>query len=108
MRAVVLGVRFFLEIGMLIALSNWGFQAEDEVVALILGIGAPALAAAVWGVFVAPKARVHLPDATRQLVALAIFGLGAVGLAASGFPDLALIFALIAVVDSVLVYMWRL
>jgi hypothetical protein len=86
-RGAALGVRFLLELGMLVALSNWGFEASSDVLAFVLGIGLPVVAMAAWGMFVSPKARVRLPELPRQGVAMAMFALGAVALAASGYPS---------------------
>ena len=45
---------------MLAALAFWGYVV-GEGPAWLLGVGAPVLAAVVWGAFVAPKARVPVP-----------------------------------------------
>jgi hypothetical protein len=68
----------------------------------------PVVALAAWGMFVSPKARVRLPELPRQGIALAMFALGAVALAASGYPVYAVLFLLVAIVDTALVYAWRL
>jgi Protein of unknown function (DUF2568) len=50
----------------------------------VLAIAAPLVAAALWGSFVAPKARRRLPDARRLIVVIPIFAAAAAGLAATG------------------------
>ena len=102
-----LGVRFVLEICLLVALGYWGFQVGGNPVAnILLGLGAPLLAALVWGTFVAPKARVPL-SAQRQLACeTVIFGLGIAALAATGQPRLAAIFAITAVLSRILIARW--
>jgi Protein of unknown function (DUF2568) len=57
LRGVTLTVRFLCELAMLAALASWGFTVGDGAGAWVLGIGAPLLAAIVWGAWVAPKAR---------------------------------------------------
>ena len=58
MKVANLALRFFLEVAALVALSYWGFQAgSNDVAHWVLGIGAPLLAAVVWGLFIAPKSR---------------------------------------------------
>jgi hypothetical protein len=46
------------------------------VAAWLLGIGAPLLAAVIWGAVVAPKARWRLPRPVRVVVELGLFGVG--------------------------------
>ena len=46
-----LGLRFVLELCMLVALGIWGFSEN-----VVLGIAAPLAAAVVWGLWIAPKA----------------------------------------------------
>ena len=56
-QAINLGLRFVLELCLLAALGYWGFQLEQSwPVRILMGIGAPLLAAVLWGTFVAPKA----------------------------------------------------
>jgi hypothetical protein len=64
LRGVTLTVRFLCELAMLAALAYWGFTVGDGAGAWVLGIGAPLMAAIIWGAWVAPKARwpVPIPD----------------------------------------------
>jgi len=83
--SVNLGVRFLLELCALAALGYWGFRLELEVVVKIAaGLGAPLLAAVVWGVFVSPKASFPLPGLWPLLPEIAVFGAAAAALYASG------------------------
>jgi hypothetical protein len=103
-----LALRFLLELCALAALGYWGFHSDrGTVVKVGLGIGAPLLAAVIWGTFVAPKASVQLPGALREGLALTIFGIAAVALAAAGHPGLARAFALLAVINSLLMALWK-
>jgi Protein of unknown function (DUF2568) len=61
LKGVLLVLRFALEIGSLVALAYWGFTTGGRVVNVVLGIGAPLLAATVWGLFVSPQARFGSP-----------------------------------------------
>lgn len=104
MMAVVLVIRFLLELCALAALGYWGFHVGDSLATrLVLGLGAPTFAAVVWGAFVSPKARVALPPATRLAVELLVFATATLALAASGEQTLAVAFAVAAVVDGILV-----
>jgi Protein of unknown function (DUF2568) len=57
LRGTLLTIRFARELAMLVAMGYWGFEAVDGTPAWLLGLGAPALAIAIWGAIVAPKAR---------------------------------------------------
>jgi len=95
--SLTLLVRFLLELCMLAALGYWGFKTGDSAATQwLLGLGAPLLAAVVWGAFIAPKATVEVPTAVWIGLQALVFGGAALALAAVA-PQLALIF-LIAVV----------
>lgn len=52
--ATLLGVRFVLELCAVCALGYWGLQTgQNGLMKILLGLGAPLLAAIVWGTFVA-------------------------------------------------------
>ena len=68
MKAANLALRFLLEVSALVALGYWGFHAGDgDATHWILGIGAPLVAAVVWGLFVAPRRRFDYAAAGRSL-----------------------------------------
>ena len=49
MRSAALGLRFLLELALLAALAFWGFTTPDgALLKILLGAGAPLLAAVVW------------------------------------------------------------
>lgn len=107
MLALVLAVRFALELALLAASAWSGYN--------LVGGGPPgwtvgALCAVVvasfWGVLLSPKARVTLPPAARNLVEVAVFVLVAIGLAAVGHALWGVV--LIAVDVTVLLALWRL
>jgi hypothetical protein len=98
----LLAVRFGLELAALAALAYWGFSEFDGVLAVLFGIGAPLAAAVVWGLFVSPKARYGSP--ARQAVGEAlVFGAAVIALFDADQLVLAIVFAVAAVVDGVLV-----
>ena len=100
-------LRFVLELCALGALGYWGFKTGSGLVAKIgLGIGAPLLAAVVWGVFVSPQAPVQLPGLLVLLLQVLVFGAAATGLVATGHLGLAALFVAIVVVNAVLMYVW--
>lgn len=74
---------------MLAALGYWGFQLDHGLLLrIVAGVGAPLLAAVVWGMLVAPKAANQLADPARFFVELALFALGAGALWLAERPSL--------------------
>lgn len=102
MATLTLTVRFLLELGALAALAVWGWRVGDGVLRVLLAVGAPALAAVVWGALVAPKAAHRLADPGRLFVEILVFGAAVAGLAVSGLRPWAWTFAAVVVVDEVL------
>ena len=87
---------------MLAALAFWGYVVGEAPWAWLLGIGAPALAAVVWGAFVAPKARVPVPASVRVQIELVLYAVAAVGLAAAGQRVAAVALGVAGLVTSLL------
>jgi hypothetical protein len=102
-----LALRFLLELCALVALGYWGFTTGSGAITKVaLGIGVPLVAAVVWGVFVAPRAPVALPGFVVLLLQVLVFGSAAAGLVATGHRTLALAFAVVVVLNAVLMYAW--
>jgi hypothetical protein len=102
LRGVTLAVRFLCELAMLAALAYWGFTVDDGIGAWVLGVGAPLLAAVVWGAWVAPKARWPVPMPVRVVIELVLFGAAVGGLTVAGQPVLAVVLGVAALVTSLL------
>jgi hypothetical protein len=98
-----LALRFLLELAALGALAYWGFHEFDGATAILSGIGAPLAAAIVWGIFVAPKRRVHRGEGLRWLVELLVFGAATAALIDAGATVVGIAFAFVAVVDGIVV-----
>jgi hypothetical protein len=89
-----LTLRFLLELSALTALGYAGSRLPDGMAARIaMAVGAPLLAALLWGALVSPKARIRAAASVRLAVELAIFGAAAGGLAFAGRTRWALAFA---------------
>src|SRR6266851_3341268 len=100
-----LALSFLLELSVLLALGYWGFQTGQGTVAKIgLGIGAQAVTVVVWGLFGAPKAVWHLDGPWRLILEVVFFGSAAVALFAAGQRVLGIAFALVFVLNSVLIH----
>ena len=101
-----LGLRFVLELCVFAAWAVWGAQLGRGIVARVgLGFGAAILVIVVWGLFVAPKARVPLPLTAWLLLQFAIFAVAVSGLSAAGQPLLALVLALLLAVNSAALFL---
>jgi Protein of unknown function (DUF2568) len=101
LKGLLLTARFGLEIGALVVLAFWGFATGGWLAKVVLGIGAPLVAAVVWGLFVSPKARYGSPLRQAAFEAL-VFGAAVLALLASDQAGLAIAFGALAFVDSVL------
>jgi hypothetical protein len=107
MRELNLAFRFILELVVLIALAIWGFGASSEpIAAVILGLGAPAIAIAVWATFVSPKAPRRLADPTRLVLEGLVFGAGALALMFAGQVVAGVILAVAAALSLGLMLFW--
>jgi hypothetical protein len=102
LRGATLTVRFLCELAMLAALAFWGFDVGDGVGAWVLGIGAPSLAAVVWGALVAPKARWPVSIPVRAVIELVLFGAAAGALAVAGQPVAAVVLGVAGFATSLL------
>ena len=102
-KGLLLAVRFGLELAALSALGYWGITTGAGVLSkIILGLGAPLVAAVLWGLFVSPKARVQSP-LLKAVFEIVVFGGAVLALQAAGHAGLAITFAVVALLDSVLV-----
>jgi hypothetical protein len=100
-----LALRFLLELSALGALGYWGFKTGSGAIAKAgLGLGAPLVAAVLWGTFVSPRAPVQLPGLLALIVQALVFGSAAAGLVATGYRTMALVFVVIVVINAILIY----
>ena len=102
LRAGVLTVRFLCELGMLAALTYWGFTAADGAGAWVLGLGAPLIAAGIWGAFVSPKAKRPVSLPVRLSIEVDLFVVSAIALWFAGAPALAVALGVTGIATSVL------
>ncbi|MEV4001179.1 YrdB family protein [Actinomadura sp. NPDC049753] len=97
------GLAFLLELAAIAALAWWGFTTGGNVlVNIVLGLGAPAAAIVLWGMFAAPRARFKIPLALVLLVKAAVFGAGALAFYGVGHAAAAVAFAVIALLNTAL------
>ncbi|MCX5214802.1 YrdB family protein [Kitasatospora sp. NBC_00240] len=100
------GVAFALEMGLLAALCYWGIRTGGNLpVKILLAVGAPALAATVWGLFLAAGGPTFpLPTAATIALKLLVLGTAPLALAATGHPVLAWVFGGLTVVSVAVEY----
>jgi len=107
-KSVNLLVRFLLELFALGTLGYWGFAVGGSVFTkILLGIGAPLLAAVVWGLFVAPRAAVPLKMPLRLVPEALVFGSAILALFATGHPRLGTSLLIVAAANRALVLAWE-
>ena len=107
LKGLNLAIRFLLELCVLIAVGYWGFKTGSGwFLKILLGIGAPLLIAIIWGLFAAPKAAYRLDGFMLLLLELVVFGSGVAALVATGNEAIAWGFAVIAVINRVLMFVW--
>ncbi|HET6707061.1 YrdB family protein [Amycolatopsis sp.] len=91
---VVLTVRFLTELALLGGLALAGTQLGSGVaLAIVDAVLLPLVAAVLWGLFVAPRARRRLPEPGRFLLEFALFAVTGVVLALVGWLVVGLVVA---------------
>jgi len=101
-------VRFLLELCMLAAVGYWGFKTHSGwLLKILFGIGLPVLIAVLWGLFFAPKAVYPLSGASPMALSLILLGSGAIALFASGKPTLGWAYAVVLLVNEILLKVWK-
>jgi hypothetical protein len=102
-RGLNLALRFVLELGMLVAFAYWGSHVgETRLVHVGVAILAPALAALFWGFVLSPKAPAKLSPTLRLALSLPVFLLASVATNAAGAPRIAIWFAIVATLNTLL------
>lgn len=106
-KSLNLGLAFLLELAMLAAFAYWGFHTGSTTLTrLLLSVGVPLIVAVIWGLFMAPKARRRLRGGAYQLARIVIFGLAAAALALAGAPIVAIVFVILFLLNTILLYVW--
>jgi hypothetical protein len=108
LKALNLLLSFLLELAMLAALGLFGFTAwKNALMAWVLGLGLPFLAAILWGIFAAPRSRRRLPQNPRLLFAFVLFSLSGAALYGADHPSAAFDFLLLSAVNLSLAALWK-
>jgi Protein of unknown function (DUF2568) len=108
LKSINLTLAFLLELALLAAFGYWGFQTgSGTLVKGLLGIGLPLLAAVIWGFFMAPNSARHLQGGAYLALKALLFGLGVAALMATGRIALGVAFAVVVVINTILLYVWQ-
>jgi hypothetical protein len=99
--AANVALRFVLELAGLAAIVWWALHAADGAAGWALAIVAAVVFIAVWGLFVAPRARHPQPPRVRLVAGTAILVLAALLLAAGGAVVAGVVLAIVVVVNAV-------
>ncbi|MEV6203380.1 YrdB family protein [Streptomyces sp. NPDC051771] len=101
-------VAFLVELVALGVLGWWGWSVADPVwLRIVLAVAVPGVTAVVWGMFAAPKARVRLPVAGVVGVKAVVFGAATAALVGVGHTGAAVVFGVVAAVDTAVVTVGR-
>jgi len=96
-------LRFLLEVFAFVSLGIWGFTAFPlPWPGVLIGLGAPALAILLWGLFLSPKAVFRIDPFGQALVEIAVFSSSAIVWWLMGQPVVAVVFAVVAAVSGIL------
>jgi hypothetical protein len=93
-------LKFMLELAALGAFGLWGASIAHGWTAVLLAIGLPAFAAALWGTFAAPKAPRRLPLRLRAPFELGVLTVAALALWRAESVTAAATFAALALVNA--------
>ena len=100
MGMAALAIRFFVELLGIVAVAYWGWQTGPEGIGRIaLAVGAAVALIVVWAFVVAPKADNPLSQQARDIIGTGLLLVAAAGLAVAGQPQIAIVFAVVIVVD---------
>jgi hypothetical protein len=101
-------IRFLLELCVLAAVGYWGFKTGSGwFLKILLGIGVPLLIAVIWGTFGAPKANMQLHGWMLVALEIIVFSSGVMALFATKNYSLAWTFAVIIVINRILMFVWK-
>ena len=98
-QGALLTVRFLTELALLAVLAVVMVRIHGLLVGVRVGLAVLAVvaAAAIWGQWIAPRARRRLPDPWRLILEMVLFGLATAGLVVQHDLIAAVIFAVITI-----------
>jgi fermentation-respiration switch protein FrsA (DUF1100 family) len=94
-------LRFFLELGGIVALGYWGIHASKDLpIQALLAVGAPAALIVVWALFIAPRAVYPIPRLAQAISGGLLLEIAAVALVLAGQPIVGLVFGGLIAIDT--------
>ncbi|HEX9038044.1 MAG TPA: YrdB family protein [Ktedonobacterales bacterium] len=103
-----LALTFLLELSVIVALAWWGWTTGPTLpLKIVLGTAAPLIAIGVWAMYGAPRSARRLKGLAYWLLRIVFDAAGAVALYAAGLHTTGVAFAVIAVVNCALGYLWK-
>lgn len=107
-KLINLGLRFLLELCILVIFGYWGFKTgSNTFMKFLLGLGSPILFAVVWGTFLAPKSSMRLGEPWLFLLEVVLFALAMWALYSIGKLNLTITFSVIYLLNKILMIIWR-
>ena len=108
LKALNLLLSFLLELAMLAALGLFGFAVgKNALLAWVLGLSLPMLAAILWGTLAAPRSPRRLPRIPRFIFALAMFSAADGALYRAGHAQGAIDLFFLNLLNLGLAYFWK-
>jgi hypothetical protein len=97
-------VRFLTELALLAVFAVLVVRVHGLLLGVRIGLAviAVVVAATIWGLWIAPRARQRLPDPWRLIVEIVLFGLATAGLVIQHDVIAAVIFAVVTIGVAVL------
>jgi hypothetical protein len=101
-----LAVRLIVELLGVVFVGFWGLSASDDTaIGIVLGIGAVVAFAVVWGLFLAPTATRGLTKRQKDVIGTIVLLVAAVALALAGQPLIASLYAIVVLVNAVVLWL---
>src|SRR5258705_8878755 len=94
-------LRFFLELGSIVALGYWGVHASKDLPAqAVLAVGAPAALILIWALFIAPRAVYPIPRLAQAIAGGLLLEIPAGSPVTAGLPLVGLVFRAPIAIDT--------
>lgn len=98
---------FLLEVACLTSVGYWMYSLGSGWFKWVLAVGGPLLLALFWGVFLAPESEYRLGMTAGVLLSTALFLFAAAALHWRGQTRLALVFAVVIILNRLLLVLWK-
>ena len=108
LKSINTGLAFLLELAMLAAFGYWGFHThQGGLTKWVLGIGIPLVSIVVWGLYFAPNSTNRLNSTAGVALSAILFLIAAAALYFAGARELAIVFAVLVVINRILLLVWQ-